>query len=44
MMLLSAQLEEKGLSSSEAQIEAFYISTGSKRQEGEGSWEKRQDS
>ncbi|MEY8337003.1 glutamate synthase large subunit [Lachnospiraceae bacterium 62-35] len=44
MMLLSARLEEKGLGSKEAQIEAFYISTGSKRQEGNGLWENQQDS
>ncbi|RGY95446.1 glutamate synthase large subunit [Clostridium sp. AM58-1XD] len=44
MLLLSTQLEEKGLSGGEAQIEAFYISTGSKRQEDQGLWEKPQDS
>ena len=31
MMLLSAQLEEKGLSSEQAQIEAFYESIGAKK-------------
>ena len=43
MLSLSAKLEEKGLSSDEAQIAAFYESIGKKEQEELSRWENQPD-
>ena len=42
-VVLSAKLEEKGLNSEQAQMEAFYESIGVKHKGGRRSWENRLD-